>query len=97
MKKKTSPPVSKVDFFDFKYELERAVLASTQENAQQCLTRAKFLCYLLCRNLGHEHVEMFNETFSSAEMAVSSTANKKEKTRKFRNNFSRLKHSLYNE
>lgn len=96
MKKRTSETVSKVDFFDFKYELERAVLATNPENAQQCLTRAKFLCYLLCRPLSHQYVEMFNEAYSSAESAVRSTTNKKEKTRNFRNNVSRLKHTLYN-
>jgi len=97
MKKKTLNAVNKVDFFDFKYELERAVLASSRESAQQCLTRAKFLCYLLCRNLGHQYVQMFDETFHSADAAAHATSNKKEKTRQFRNHFSRLKHALYDD
>jgi hypothetical protein len=97
MKKKTQHTVSKVDFFDFKYELERAVLAPNRDNAQHCLTRAKFLCYLLCRNLGHQYVQMFDETFNSADDAVRATVNKKEKTRQFRNHFSRLKHALYDD
>jgi hypothetical protein len=97
MKKKAHIPVSKVDFYDFKYELERAVLATNRESSQQCLTRAKFLCYLLCRNLGHHYVQLFDETFNSADDAVRATANKREKTRQFRNHFSRLKHALYDE
>lgn len=94
MKKKSHMTVNKVDFFDFRYELERAVLATDRDYSQQCLTRAKFLSYLLCRNLSHQYVVMFNETFSSAEIAVDETINKKEKTRLFRDNFFRLKQAL---
>ncbi|APG17053.1 hypothetical protein FEI17_19485 [Kosakonia radicincitans] len=94
MKKKPHMTVNKVDFFDFRYELERAVLATDRDYSQQCLTRAKFLSYLLCRNLSHQYVVMFNETFSSAEIAVDETTNKKEKTRLFRDNFYRLKQAL---
>ncbi|MGG7445520.1 hypothetical protein ACQ3G7_05500 [Kosakonia oryzendophytica] len=97
MKKKSPTSVNKVDFFDFRYELERAVLATTEEYSRQCLTRAKFLSYLLCRNLRHEYVELFNETFSSAEIAAHATTDRKEKTRDFRNNFSRLKQAIYHE
>ncbi|WP_312690973.1 hypothetical protein [Kosakonia sp.] len=97
MKKKSPNIVNRVDFFDFRYELERAVLATDQEYSQQCLTRAKFLSYLLCRHVQHDIVELFNQTFSSAEMAVQADANRKEKTREFRNNFSRLKHAIYHE
>ncbi|MBS1204426.1 MAG: hypothetical protein H6R25_1325 [Proteobacteria bacterium] len=94
MKKKPHMTVNKVDFFDFRYELERAVLATEQDYSQQCLTRAKFLSYLMCRNLSHQYVVMFDETFSSAEIAVNETTNKKEKTRLFRDNFFRLKQAL---
>lgn len=95
MKKKPQLTVNKVDFYDFRYELERAVLATNREYSQQCLTRAKFLSYLLCRNLSHQYVVMFNETFSSAEIAACANADQKEKTRQFRDNFYRLKQALY--
>ena len=94
MKKKTQIPVSKVDFYDFKYELERAVLATSQDSSQQCLTRAKFLCYLMCRTLGHQYVQLFDETFNSADDAGRAPTHKTEKTRQFRNHFSRPKPAL---
>ncbi|SFT44555.1 hypothetical protein SAMN05192562_101308 [Kosakonia arachidis] len=94
MKKKPHMIVNKVDFFDFRYEQGCPILETVRDYSQQCLTRAIFFSDLLCLNLKHQYVVMFNETFSSAEIAVGKTSNKKEKTCLLRDNLYRMKQAL---
>ncbi|HBW1604144.1 TPA: hypothetical protein MEH73_005570 [Klebsiella pneumoniae] len=82
------------DFLSFRCELERAILATDQEELNNYLTRAKFLAFLLSRLLGYTYIEMFDQTYNLAVLAANAESDKKEKVQAFRQHFSTIKYEL---
>ncbi|MFK3705433.1 hypothetical protein EDF73_101231 [Raoultella sp. BIGb0138] len=77
------------DFQQFKHEVNSAILATTSPQSCECLTRARVLSYLLCRNMAPSVAVMLNDIYDKAVFASTAAGRANQDLR------AELKNALY--